>query len=135
VKKLKLIIILIATIFILWILFTKKNLLLKGFYQSEMIEGYFIQMLVREKDNSFVEWIDNREVDRGTYEKLNDKSYRFKSNRQNFEITLNNDNSFEIVVKKLNDGNPIIIKNIKTDDVRIGFGKFEDVEEYKSLLD
>lgn len=134
-KKSKLIILLIAIIFILWSVFIKTNPLLKGFYQSEMIGSHIIQMLVREEDNSFVEWIDNREVDRGTYEKLDVKSYRIKSNRQNFEITLNDDNSFEIVINKLDDGTPIIMKNITTDDTRTSFGIFEDVNEYKSLLD
>ncbi|MBP1926754.1 hypothetical protein J2Z76_002624 [Sedimentibacter acidaminivorans] len=134
-KNSKLIILLIAIIFILWSVFPKTKPLLKGFYQSEMIGSHIIQRLVREEDNSFVEWINNREVDRGTYEKLDDKSYRINSNRQNFEITLNDDNSFEIVISKLNDGTPFIMKNITTDDIRYGFGKFEDVDEYKSLLD
>ncbi len=101
--------------------FSQTNPLLKGFYQSEMIGSHIVQMLVREEDNSFVEWINNREVDRGTYEKLDDKSYRIKGNRQNFEITLNDDNSFEIVISKLNDGTPIIMKNIRTDDFRQSF--------------
>jgi hypothetical protein len=135
VKKSKLIILLIVIIFILWSVFPKTNPLLKGFYQSEMIGSHIVQMLVREEDNSFVEWINNREVDRGTYEKLDDKSYRIKGNRQNFEITLNDDNSFEIVISKLNDGTPIIMKNIRTDDFRQSFGEFKDVDEYKSLLD
>lgn len=92
-------------------------------------------MLVQEEDNSFVEWINNREVDRGTYKKLEDNSYRFNSSKQSFEITLNDDNFFEIVINKLSDGNPITMKNITTDDTRTSFGKFEDVDEYKSLLD
>lgn len=135
VKNSKFIILLIAIIFILWSVFPKTNPLLKGFYQSEMIEGHIIQMLVRQEDNSFVEWIDNREVDRGTYEKLDEKSYRINSNSQDFKITLNDDNSFKIVIGKLNDGASFVMKNITTDDVRMSFGTFEDVDEYKSLLD
>lgn len=93
-------------------------------------------MLIREKDNSFVEWIDNREVDRGTFEKFDTNSYRIKSSKQNFEITLNNDNSFEIVIKKLNNGNSIKMKNISEDDTPFSFGNgFDDIDEYKSLLD
>ncbi|QZY56453.1 hypothetical protein [Crassaminicella profunda] len=92
-------------------------------------------MLIREKDNSFVEWTDNREVDRGTYEKVNTSSYRIKSNKQSFELILNDDNSFEIAINKLNDGNPIVMKNTTTDDYRISFGKWDDVDEYKSLLE
>lgn len=134
-KKSKFVILTIAIILILWSVSYKTNPLLKGFYQSDMIGSHIIQMLVREEDNSFVEWIDNREVDRGTYEKLDDKSYKIKSNRQSFEIILNEDNSYEIIINKLNDGNSIIMKNITTDDHRTGFGKFGDVDEYKSLLD
>lgn len=134
-KKLKFIVLTIAIILILWSLFSKTDPLLKGFYQSEMIGNHIIQILVREEDNSFVEWINNREVDRGTYEKLDEKSYKINSNRQSFEIILNDDNTYEIVINKLNGGNPIIMKNITTDDHRIDFGKFEDVDVYKSILD
>ncbi len=133
VKKSKLIILPIIIVFIVWG-FTSRNPTLRGFYQSE-VNGYHIQMLIREEDNSFVEWIDNREVDRGTYEKVDTDLYRIKGNKQIFELTLNNDNSFGIVINKLNDGNPIIMKNITADDHRISFGKWDDIDEYKSLLD
>ncbi|MCT4592670.1 MAG: hypothetical protein N4A57_00130 [Anaeromicrobium sp.] len=132
-KKSKLIILSIAIIFILWG-FISKTPTLKGFYQSE-VNGYHIQILIREEDNSFVEWIDNREVDRGTYEKVDTSLYTIKGNKQSFELTLNDDNSFEIVINKLNNGNPISMKNISTDDYRISFGKWDDVDKYKSLLD
>lgn len=132
-KKSKFIILSILIILILCG-FVFKNPNLKGLYQSE-VNGYNIQMLIREEDNSFVEWIDNREVDRGIYEKVDTNSYRIKSNKQSFEITLNDDSSFEIVINKLNDGNPIIMKNITTDDHRRNFGKWDDIDEYKSLLD
>lgn len=132
-KRSRLIILSIAIILILWG-FISKTSILKGFYQSE-VNGYHIQMLIREEDNSFVEWIDNREVDRGTYEKVDTNSYRIKSNKQSFKIILDDDNSFEIVIRKLNDGSPIIMKNITTNDHRIVFGKWDDVDEYKSLLD
>jgi hypothetical protein len=108
---------------------------LRGFYQSDEVNGYFVQMLFREKDNSFVEWISNREVDRGTYTKIDTNLYIIKSNKQSVEITLNGDNSFEIPINKLNEGNPISMKNISLEDHGIGFGSFDDVEEYKSMLD
>ena len=93
-------------------------------------------MLFLEEDNSFVEWIDNREVDKGTHEKSENNSYRIKSNKQSLEITLNDDNSFEIVINKLNDGKPINMKNISTGDTSISFwDEFDDVDEYKTLLD
>lgn len=136
VKKLKLIILSMVIILILWRLLSKEDPHLKGPYQSEMIGNHIIQMLIREKDNSFIEWINNREVDRGTYEKIDTNLYRIKSNRQIFEVTLKDDNSFEIVINKLNDGKPINMKNISTNDTPIRFGdKFDDVDEYKALLD
>lgn len=107
---------------------------LKGFYQSENVNGYFVQMSIRQDDSSFVEYISNREVDSGTYEKAENNIYRMKGDKQNFEITLNNDNSFEIIIKKLNGGNPIQMKNI--DDTPTTFPPiFGDVDKYKTLLD
>lgn len=108
---------------------------LRGFYQSDEVNVCFVQMLFREKDNSFVEWISNREVDRGTYIKIDTNVYIIKSNKQNVEITLNGDNSFEISINKLNEGNPITMKNISSEDYNRSFGNFDDVDEYKSLLD
>ncbi|MTI65475.1 MAG: hypothetical protein FH753_02630 [Firmicutes bacterium] len=132
-KKLILIILSIVIILIFWRYSCLKPTL-KGFYQSE-VNGYHIQMLIRGDDNSFIEWIDNREVDRGTYERFEKNSYRIKSNKQSFEITLNDDNSFKIVINKLNEGKPINMKNISTDDYMISFGKWDDVDEYTYLLD
>jgi hypothetical protein len=108
---------------------------LRGFYQSDEVNGYYIQILFREKDNSFVEWISNREVDRGTFTKIDTNYYIIKGNKQNFEITLNGDNSFEISINKLNIGNPFTMKNISSEDHNRGFGNFDDVDEYKYLLD
>ena len=35
----------------------------KGSYQSDPIEGYHIQLSVQQEDQTFIEYIDNREVD------------------------------------------------------------------------
>lgn len=131
-KKSTIILVSILIILIIWG-FASWQPSLKGFYQVEK-NGYHVQMLFREEDNSFVEWIDNREVDRGTFTKTNKNIYEIKSNLQEFEIELNKDNSFEIIVKKLNDGNPFIIRNITTDDHRMSFGEWDGVEEFKGLL-
>ena len=108
---------------------------LKGFYQSEKdINGYFVQISIQQNDNRFVEYIDNREIDRGTYEKAENNVYKIKSDKQTFEITLNDNNSFDIFIKKLNDGNPIRMKNVS--DTPTTFPTiFDDVDEYKTLLD
>lgn len=131
-KKSTIIILAILIILVLWG-YSSRQPNLKGFYQVEM-NGYHVQMLFREEDNSFVEWIDNREVDRGTFTKMDTNIYKIKSNLQQFEIALNKDNSFRIIVKKLNDGNSFIMKNISTDDYRLSFGEWDDVDEFKALL-
>jgi len=108
---------------------------LKGSYQAEKdVNGYFIVISIQQQESSFVEYIDNREVDRGIYEESKNNVYKLKGDKQNFEITLNDDNSFEIIIKKLNNGKPIQMKNI--DDTPTYFStKFGDVDKYKALLD
>ncbi|MRH43518.1 hypothetical protein GH741_12595 [Aquibacillus halophilus] len=107
---------------------------LKGGYQSKNVNGYIVQMSFQPDDNSFIEYIDNREVDKGTYEELRTGLYKINGDLQEFEITLNSDNSFDIIVKGLNKGQPIEMKNI--DDIPVYFStKFNDVDKYKSLLE
>lgn len=53
---------------------------LKGFYQTEKdVNGYFIQISIYQKDSSFIEYISNIEVDRGTYEKIETDVYKIKA--------------------------------------------------------
>ena len=108
---------------------------LRGFYQSEKdMNGYHIQLSIYHEDKVFVEFIDNREVDKGIYEETEVGKYLVTSDKQNFRIDLNSDNSFHITLKKLNDGNPI--KMINIGDVPATFStEFDDVEEYEALLD
>lgn len=125
----------LAIILMLYGCMSNSKPILKGFYQTEKdVNGYFIQISIHQDDNSFVEYIDNIEVDRGTYEKTENNTYIMKSDKQNFEIKLKDDNSFEIVIKKLNNGNPIQMNYI--DDIPMTFPQiFNDVDEYKALLD
>lgn len=107
---------------------------LKGTYQSEREGiGYVVQIAIQPDGSSFVEYIDNREVDRGTYEKTKNNVYKIKSDKQNFEITLNAEDSFEIIIDKLNNGNPIKLKKI-SDTPTYSSTKFDDVDKYKTLL-
>ena len=92
-------------------------------------------MLIQKEDNRFIEWIDNREVDRGSYTKNDDTAYSFESDIQNFDIELKDDNSFELIIKKVGQDKPIKMKNISADDTTTTFGSWDDVDEYKSLLD
>lgn len=107
---------------------------LHGFYQSEVIDGYHIQMSFNKADNSFTEYIDNREVNKGTYENLNDNTYKVNGDTQSFEIILEEDNSFEITINKLNEGSPTKMKNIGGEPMYFGT-EFDDTKEYKNLLD
>ena len=106
---------------------------LKGAYQSKHVNGFIVQMTFQPEDHSFVEYIDNREVDKGTYEDLGNGLYKINGELQEFELTLNRDNSFELVVKKLNEGRPIILINVDDTPVYIGT-EFNDAEEYKSFI-
>lgn len=112
---------------------SNKTPVLKGTYQSEHVNGYIVQITFQPEDHSFVEYIDNREVDKGTYEELENGVYKMNGELQEFEITLNSNNSFDVVVKKINDGKPITLKNVDATPVYIGT-EFDDVDEYKSLL-
>lgn len=106
---------------------------LGGFYQSERAEGYIVQMGIQPEDNSFVEYIENREVDRGTYEEKSDNTYLFKGEKQEFEITLSPEDSFEVVIEQINNGEAIELKNMDKTPGYIST-KFDDVEKYEELL-
>lgn len=107
---------------------------LGGSYQSELVEEYVIQMGIQPDDKTFVEYIDNREVDRGTYEEKSDNVYLFKGEKQEFEITLSPEDSFYVIIPQLNEKEPFELKNI--DKVpTYSSTEFDDVEEYEKLLD
>lgn len=132
-KKTIVIIILLVFFIIAWS-YSTNNHILRGFYQTE-VDGYHIQMLFQLADQSFIQWIDNRQVDQGSYEKIDTNLYRISSELQNFEISLNRDNSFSLIISQLNSGEPIMMQNITPKDHSISFGEWGDIDKYKSLLD
>ncbi|MDU3520927.1 MAG: hypothetical protein E7F58_04595 [Clostridium saudiense] len=134
-KKFMVLIISLMSFFILSSCTTTNNSSLQGFYQSERTtDGYVIQISIQSDENSFVQYIDNREVNSGTYDELPDKKYKLKGDNQTIEITLDENNSFEIITKKVNGGNPIILKNV--DKVPGYFTtEFDDIDKYKLLLE
>ena len=107
---------------------------LMGFYQGQQyINGYIVQISFFRDDHSFIQYIDNREVDRGSYQKVEDNIYRIQSDQQDFDIQLNKDNTFDLYIKKINNEEPIVMQNISK--VPTTFGTpFDDVEEYKKLI-
>ena len=107
---------------------------LGGGYQSDFIQGYIVQMGIQPDDHTFVEYIDNVEVDRGTYKLKSEDVYLLKSERQEFEITLTKEDTFEIVINQLNDKEPIQLR--KVNSAPILFEQVEDhPEEYIKLLE
>ncbi|MNN66836.1 hypothetical protein D3C81_1824310 [compost metagenome] len=81
-----------------------------------------------------MEYIDNREVNKGTFDIIEGKKYNLVGDNQNIEINLDKNNSFEITMKKVNDGNPILMKNLG--DLPVKFdSRFNDTEEYEKLLE
>ena len=110
------------------------SVVLRGSYQSERTsDGYIVQISIYSDENSFVEYIDNREVNKGTFDILEGKKYSLVGDKQTIEINLDKNNSFEITMKKVNDGNPILMKNLG--DLPAKFdSRFNDTEEYEKLL-
>ena len=85
---------------------------MKGFYQSENINGNYVQISFQPEESSFVAYIDSRKVDSGIYEKSEGSTYIMNGKTRNIEVVLNYDNSFEIIASKLNGGEPIRLKNV-----------------------
>lgn len=111
------------------------SVVLRGSYQNERTsDGHFVQISIYPDENSFVEYIDNRDVNRGTFDILEGKKYSLVGDKQTIEINLDKNNSFEITMKKVNDGNPILMKNLG--DLPAKFdSRFNDTEEYEKLLE
>lgn len=134
-KKFIVLILSLLSVFIFSSCTTTNTSSFQGFYQSERTtDGYVVQISIQPDENSFVEYIDNREVNSGTYDVLSDKKYKLNGDNQTVEIALDKNNSFEIIIKKVNSGNPIVLKNI--DKVPGYFTtEFDDVDKYKLLLE
>ena len=134
-RKIRLIALSLIIILLLGGCTSNEEPVLKGFYQSEKdTNGYVIQMSIQQDDSSFIQYINNREVDKGTYEKAENNIHKMRTENQNFEITLDDENSFDIVIRKLNSGNPIKMKNIN--NVPAYFKtRFDDVDKYKTLIE
>lgn len=111
----------------------RKEPKINGSYQSEIVGNHYIQMALQSDDHTFVQYIDNREVDRGYYIELDHNKFQLISEIQTIDIILKKDNSFNICIGNLNSGTPITM--LKTGDIPSYFRtEFNDIEEYKSLL-
>lgn len=120
--------------FLIIIIFTlNKDIQLKGTYSSEIIDGKFIQLTIDNEDNSFIEYINQREVDRGSYTRVEENIYTFESDIQKFQITFKKNNSFNIFIDKINGENPINLKNSST-ILQTFSTEFGDEHEYIQLI-
>ncbi|WP_414839573.1 hypothetical protein [Carnobacterium sp. TMP28] len=108
--------------------------ILAGGYQSEIDDGYIVQLGVQPDDQTFSLYIDNREVDRGTYEMKSEGSYLLISADREFDINLTKENSVEIVINQLNNKEPIELKNSSKTPIYFTT-EFDDLKEYEKLLD
>ncbi|WP_042273456.1 hypothetical protein [[Clostridium] dakarense] len=112
---------------------------LQGFYQSAMKNGYHIQFSFENDENTFVAYINNIEINKGTYESLGDRNYILKGDMDELTVKLEKNDSFSInmenLSEKLNDSKPIQLKNL--DKVPTYFEQIfsdEDKETVQNLL-
>ncbi|MGL5692550.1 MAG: hypothetical protein ACRCXA_00610, partial [Peptostreptococcaceae bacterium] len=77
--------------------------ILQGFYQSYMKNGYCIQFSFLKEDNTFVGYINNIEINKGTYESLGDGNFILKGDTGDIEIKLEKNNSFRLNLGKLSE--------------------------------
>lgn len=133
-KKVLIIILSLISILIFYGYTNINNGTLRGFYQSERTsEGYIIQISIQPDENSFVQYIDNREVNNGTYNELDNNKYALVGEDKTIEISLDRNNSFKIISKKINGGNPIVMKNVAKVPAYFST-EFDDITKYKELL-
>ena len=134
-KKVLIIILSLMSILIFCSCRSTNNSSLQGFYQSEMTrDGYVIQISIQPEEKSFIEYIDNRKVNAGTYDVLGDGKYKLIGNNQTIEIALDENNSFEVLLKKVNDGNSIMMKNVGKVPAYFET-EFDDIGKYEALLE
>ena len=132
----KIIYILLISIFILCVFnLPQDNINLKGTYtSSQLSNNYIVQITVDPIDNIFVEYINQRKVDSGNViSNSNNNSYTLKGSKQEFDIILDKENSFNIFIKSINGENPINLKN-SNDIIQSYSILFGDEDTYIDLL-
>ena len=118
---------------ILLIFYERPMPTLGGSYQSEMIGGYIVQFAVQPQDNTFVQYIDCREVNKGSASDNGDGTYVFDGDVKDFTVTLKENNSFDLILVKLVENRVITLENISKVPIYIGM-TYGDEEAYKDYL-
>lgn len=107
---------------------------LAGAYASDgEVNGKNILISVDIDGESFTYYIDQREVDDGRIEPVNQGRYRFKSGKQDFEITVTRNNTLTIHLSKINGDQVIELHNINTVPIYYR-SEWGDEAEYAALL-
>ena len=107
---------------------------LQGLYQSELIDGYVIQLTVDGRNNkSFCQYIDNRLVNQGFWTAGEDGSYHLQGEQADFWLILSEEDTLTLSIPGIRDGEPILLQNLSKVPCYFGTG-FDDVETYRNLL-
>ena len=106
-----------------------------GFYQSEIVNGYIVQMTVEQDTNKFTEFIENRTVQQGTFEvdADNELLFHLQGDTLSFDVTLSDDNTFELTVPGVDPDAPVVMKRISETPTYFST-EFDDIDEYRELL-
>ncbi|MGL5415096.1 MAG: hypothetical protein ACRDAU_05510 [Clostridium sp.] len=112
----------------------KGNVELAGTYNTNNTEGKNVIITVDDDEKTFVQYIDQREVDKGLVSEEEGNIYRLKSDKQEVEIKLNDNDSFDMVIKGVNEKGPINLKKLTTEKQYFST-TFGDEDEYKESID
>ena len=108
-----------------------EKLIPNGIYESEKIHGYTVQMTI-EDDGQFVEYIDNRPVQSGSYTK-EEETYVFEGDQTTFEVSLTEEETLEFSIPSIDNSNAIILEKTGNDP-----DAFEEetqgISNYRTLL-
>lgn len=118
---------------ILFIFYERPMPMLGGTYQSVNIYGHCVQFAVQPADSTFVQYIDCRYVNKGTYMQNEDGTYSFDGDVKDYTVMLREDNSFDIIIVKLDDSRAITLSYLWKTPTYNGTD-YGDEEEYKGYL-
>lgn len=102
-----------------------------GIYESEKIHGYTVQMTI-EEDGRFVEYIDSRPVQEGSYTK-EDEAYVFEGDQTTFEVTLTEENTLELFISSIDANYAIVLERTGSNPADFE-EETQGISNYRTLL-
>lgn len=110
----------------------KENPIPKGIYESEKIHGYTVQMVIKD-EWQFVEYIDSRPVQEGTYQE-DEEGYLFLGDQTEFAVQLSENGTLEFSISSIDRNQDLQLKKTGGDPKQ-----FEEITEgishYRTLLE